>query len=190
MHSPPHSWPLGASRGGLGVWQALPPALLRWMPADSWGYFGPLGSAEGTARGALTPDSRKEFPWEFGKPPAQGSRGRSRLRELRWGGSLFWKGRGSEGEGEAGAPRRERKFCSQAASHFPLGPKIGQVLENQGWRLWAGLMSALGTWMLQTHDPRWGWGGHGLHVEGGSCQWQAGEESTLREEGASLGGWG
>lgn len=51
----------------LRVRLALPPALLRWMSADSWGYFGPVGSAEGTARGAVTPDSRKEFPLEFGK---------------------------------------------------------------------------------------------------------------------------
>lgn len=52
---------------GLGVQPALPPALLRWMPADSWGYFGPVGSVKGTARGAVTPDSRKEFPVECGK---------------------------------------------------------------------------------------------------------------------------
>lgn len=53
--------------GGL---VSLPPALPRWMPADSWGYFGPVGSVEGTARGALTLDSRKEFPGEWGKSQA------------------------------------------------------------------------------------------------------------------------
>lgn len=57
--------------GGL---VALPPALPRWMPADSWGYFGPVGSVEGTARGALTPDSGKEFPGERGKPQSRGLR--------------------------------------------------------------------------------------------------------------------
>lgn len=51
---------------------------------------------------------------------------------------------------------------------------MGQALEIQGWRLWAGLGSALGTPRLQRHDARWGWGGHGLLVEGDSCQWQVG----------------
>lgn len=101
MHPPPPSLGAPCCEAGLEVWPALPPALLRWMSADSWGYFRPVGSAEGTAKGALTPDSRKEFPQEFGKPPAQGSRGRHRLQGLPL--EVF---SGRVGAGAAGIPRK------------------------------------------------------------------------------------
>lgn len=71
------------------------------MAADSWGYFGPVGSAEGTARGALTPDSRKEFPLEFGRLPAQGSRLQELSLEVFTGrvgvGEGGWQGLGAGG---------------------------------------------------------------------------------------------
>lgn len=67
----------------LRVRLALPPALLRWMSADSWGYFGPVGSAGGDSQRGRTPDSRKEFPLEFGKLEGPGGLGvKHRLQEL------------------------------------------------------------------------------------------------------------
>lgn len=52
VHSDPRAWGLASPA----------PSLAEMMPADSWGYFGPVGSVVGTARGVVTPDSRKEFP--------------------------------------------------------------------------------------------------------------------------------
>lgn len=91
----------------LRVRLALPPALLRWMPADSWGYFGPVGSAEGTARGAVTPDSRKEFPLEFGKLEGpRGLGGKHRLQELPFevfSGRVWGQHSGERKAGETGS---------------------------------------------------------------------------------------
>lgn len=117
------------SRGGLGVWPALPPALLRWMPADSWGYFGPVGSAEGTARGALTPDSRKEFPREFGKPGSRQPRGLGGGADSRsCGGVEVFSGRvgAGRGRGQQGLPGGNRSSAVrlQATSH--LAPRLAK----------------------------------------------------------------
>lgn len=118
---------------GLGVWPALPPALLRWMSADSWGYFEPVGSVEGTDRGAVTPDSRKEFPMECGK------RGPGV-----WGGEDPGAALGVF-SGRAWGQWEGAEFCCQAGTlaHLengsgPRRPKSGQILEKQVDRVGCG----------------------------------------------------